>query len=150
MANQINCYCENIDLPFNGISEGDIVSKVTKALEILELKDVEITIILTDNKYIQNINNEYRKKNKPTDVISFANRDNPFPLINEDTEDLGDIYISLQKALEQGEEFSITLKEEMNRLLVHGILHLIGFDHEKSKSEEKKMSSKEEEIFQQL
>lgn len=112
----------------------------------MEADKVSISIILTDNETIHEINREYRGKDKPTDVISFAYRDEPFPSPEDIAEELGDIYISLEKAEEQAPEFEVTFRDELKRLLVHGILHLLGYDHERSPEDEKKMQALEEKI----
>jgi probable rRNA maturation factor len=65
-------------------------------------------------------------------------------------EELGDIYISLETASKQALEYEVTLVEEIKRLIIHGALHLLGYDHEKSPEEEKRMNSLEEEIFNKI
>jgi probable rRNA maturation factor len=83
-------------------------------------------------------------------VISFAYRDDLFPGINGEIEELGDIYISLEKASEQSLDYEVSLKDELKRLLVHGILHLIGYDHEISDKEDKRMRDMEDKIFNEI
>lgn len=106
---------------------------ITKTLSILKL-DFEpvISVSFIDNKEIHAINKEYRKIDRSTDVISFAFLDNEdrasayksnMPVV------LGDIYISLDKASEQAKEFGHSLKRELEFLFVHGLLHLLGYDH---------------------
>ena len=102
---------------------------------------------MTDNNYIQTLNNDYRKKDKPTDVISFAYRENAFPGLPDTHENLGDVYISLEKAKEQAAEYKVSMREEVKRLLIHGILHLVGYDHEKGRKEAEEMRAKEDELF---
>jgi probable rRNA maturation factor len=86
-------------------------------------------------------------KDSPTDVISFAYREDPFPEAETEVEDLGDIYLSLDRAAQQSVEYGVTLREEVKRLMIHGILHLIGYDHERSAEDEETMRAKEDEIF---
>ncbi len=131
----------NKDLSFKTIK-----SYAAGICSYLELGNIAITIIICDNSYIRKINRVYRKKDKSTDVIAFAYRENPFPKIKRGQETLGDIYISLEKASENAEGYGSGLSEELRRLIAHGILHLIGYDHEKSKKDKKMMEKKEEEI----
>lgn len=137
----------NVHLPVEGITLKKIKSVAEKTCSHLKLKDIILTIIICDNDYIQKINKDYRKKNKPTDVISFACRENPFPDITQVPELLGDIYISIEKASENAKAYGSILPEEMRRLVAHGILHLIGYDHEKSRKDKRIMEEKEEELF---
>ena len=143
----IEVFTENIQLPWKNINKKFIRDTGTSALTSLKLKDVNLTIILTDNSYIHSINRDYRKKDRPTDVISFSNRDNPFPEIEGHAEDLGDIYISLEKAEEQASEFEVSLTDEVKRLVIHGLLHLLGYDHEKSEKAAKEMQLIEDELL---
>lgn len=105
----------------------------------MECSNTEVSIVVTDNKEIYQLNKQYRKKAKVTDVLSF-------PLgIKTDSLYLGDIVISLEKAETQAKEFAVTLKEEFLRLLVHGLLHLLGYEHEKvSKKVSNRMFKKQE------
>ncbi len=103
--------------------------------------------IVTDNTYIQEINNQYRNKNYPTDVISFTEEDDFPGMEDSGCKFLGDVYLSLEKALEQSTEYKVTFPDEVKRLVVHSILHLIGYDHEISKFEEKRMFQMEDKIL---
>lgn len=91
---------------------------------------LEINLIFTDNAYIKKVNLEYRLKNTATDVISFESPSG------------GDIVISVDMAKRQAREYGVTLKEELARLLIHGTLHVTGYDHIK-KPDRIKMESKE-------
>lgn len=110
------------------IKEIDELNGLIKyALKYLKLKKVEFNIIFIDNKRIHEINKEYRGVDRPTDVISFALEDHED--IKLETRVLGDIYISIEKAREQAEEYGHSLKREISFLAVHGLLHLLGYDH---------------------
>ena len=135
---------------YEDISIKLINSIFTGIADFLGLNKKELTLILTDNKYIKSINKKYRNKDNSTDVISFANRDNPFPEIKAGFENLGDIYISLEKTDEQSREYGVSFIDELKRLLIHGFLHLAGYDHEKSEKDEKDMKNLEEKLFQLL
>ena len=101
-----------------------------------------------DNEYIHKINKEYRGVDRPTDVISFALEDEPD--IKLDHRILGDIYISIDKAREQANEYGHSLKRELCFLTVHGVLHLLGYDHMKSKKDEEVMFGKQDKILNDL
>lgn len=140
----------NTVLPFNNIQETFFTSVAEAALILTRTDDVAVNIILTDNEYIRNLNRDHRGKDVPTDVISFAYRDEPFPVIENTPEELGDIYISLEKASEQAVEYGTSTADELKRLIIHGILHLLGYDHERSQADHEEMSSLEEKIFSRV
>jgi len=140
----------NISLPYNKIGKKFFTALAEKAFNIIDIDNISVNIILTDNKFIQSINKKYRKKNSPTDVISFAYRDDPFPNTESNIEELGDIYLSLEKASEQSLDYGVSLKDELKRLLIHGILHLLGYDHDLSDEEDKKMTDMEDKIFNEI
>ncbi len=148
---RIEIYTEgNISLPYKELTAKYIETLTKKILTLNKVDNVALCIILTDNEVIHKINREYRSKDKPTDVISFAYRDEPFPLCDGMEEELGDIYISLEKAEEQAKDFKVTFMDEFLRLLIHGILHLLGYDHERSIEDEKIMQKLEEDILQKI
>ena len=97
------------------------------------LNDVEFNIIIVDNKRIREINKEYRKIDKETDVISFALED--YMDIELPLRLLGDIYISIDKAKGQAVEYGHSLLRELGFLSIHGLLHLLGYDHMNSEDE---------------
>lgn len=122
------------------------VSEVAGAiLAAVGCTSVELSILFTDDEEIHTLNRDYRKKDKPTDVLSFPMRDGEYGDINPDL--LGDVVISLDTAAMQAEERGETLEEELNFLLIHGILHLFGFDHEGTASEARRMQAKEKELL---
>ena len=112
--------------------------------------DPIVSLTFVDNKYIHKINKKYRHIDRPTDVISFAFLDaedsydkilfSPGPVV------LGDIYISLEKAKEQAEEYQHSLDRELCFLFVHGLLHLLGYDH-MTNEEEKEMFALQDQIL---
>lgn len=125
----------------------DFIKKIaTEILEMLNLEGVEISITLTDNKTIKQLNNQWRNKDKPTDVLSFPMEE----CIGYRYRLLGDVVISLPFAKRQAQEIGLTYKEEILRLLIHGILHLIGYDHEKSEEDERIMFEIQEKIFEKI
>ena len=112
--------------------------------------DPIVSVSIVDNRYIHKINKKYRHIDRPTDVISFAFLDSennydkvlfsPGPVV------LGDIYISLEKTKEQAEEYGHSLHRELSFLFVHGLLHLLGYDH-MNEEDEKEMFQLLEEIL---
>jgi len=144
---KVEVFTENIKLPYENTKDDYISFVAEKTISLLELKDVKVTFILSDNLYIQKINKEYRNKDYATDVISFPTREEPFPSGDVDFEDIGDIFISFDKAFSQSIEYEVTFKEELKRLIIHGILHLVGYDHERSEADEVIMTEKEELIY---
>lgn len=116
-------------------SELKIIKKVLKfGLKKLKINKVEFNVIIVDNDYIRKLNKDYRGINKETDVISFALEDDKTFNLKERI--LGDIYISYPKALKQAEEYQHSLRRELCFLAVHGLLHLLGYDHIEKKDEE--------------
>ena len=134
---------KNID---EDIKELDEVKKfVNFALDYLKLENVVFNIIIIDNEQIHVINREYRGIDRPTDVISFALEDDD-TFIKMDKRILGDIYISIEKARSQASEYGHTLLRELCFLTIHGILHLLGYDH-MEKEEEKVMFELQERVL---
>lgn len=134
-------------IPFQDITGDFFRETAQKVFTFTETDNVHVAIIITDDSEIQKINSEFRGKDKPTDVISFAYRDEPFPLNEGIAEELGDLYISIDTALKQAEEYGVTPADELKRLTIHGLLHLLGYDHEKSEADEKIMAELEDKIF---
>lgn len=123
----------------------DIKSVLKYALKVEKVKNANFNVIFVDNDYIHKLNKEYRNVDRPTDVISFALEDNKEEELSS-IRMLGDIYISIDKAREQALEYGHSLRRELSFLSVHGILHLLGYDHMK-KEDEKVMFAKQEEIL---
>lgn len=120
---------------------------ITFILKEEKLENVEFNIIFIDNPRIHEMNLTYRGVDRPTDVISFALEDNK--TIDLGVRLLGDIYISIDKAKEQATSFGHSLRREISFLAVHGLLHLLGYDH-MTKEEEKVMFQKQEELLQKF
>ncbi|MGE7215918.1 rRNA maturation RNase YbeY [Priestia koreensis] len=106
--------------------------------------DTEVSVTFVDNERIQEINREYRDKDKPTDVISFALEEmgeGELEIIGEDMPRvLGDIIISIPRTKEQAEEYGHSFTRELGFLAVHGFLHLLGYDHETTEDEQEMFS----------
>lgn len=111
-------------------------------------RDCEVSITLVDDEAIRALNAEHRGIDRPTDVLSF-------PMFDEDFDDgeyavLGDVVISLERAYRQAAEYGHSPEREIAFLVVHSILHLLGYDHEAGKAEESEMFQKQEEILQKM
>lgn len=121
------------------------------AAQMEEVSNAELSLTFVDNDAIQDINREYRGKDKPTDVISFAMEEmgeGELEIVGEDLpRALGDIIISIPKAEEQAEEYGHSFMRELGFLAVHGFLHLLGYDHE-TEEEEKEMFTRQTEILE--
>ena len=117
-----------------------------KCLKMEKVKNARFNVILTDNKEIKEINAKYRNINKETDVISFALEDEKEENTFLNKRILGDIYISVDKAKSQSKEYGQSLIRELSFLSVHGLLHLLGYDHIE-KEDEKIMFEKQELIL---
>jgi probable rRNA maturation factor len=111
----------------------------------------EVSVTFVDNERIREINREYRDKDQPTDVISFAMEEmgeGEIAIIGEDIPKvLGDIIISIPRAKEQAEDYGHSFARELGFLAVHGFLHLLGYDH-MTKEDEEKMFSRQKEILE--
>lgn len=118
---------------------------LTKALRYLRLKSPELSVLFVNSRRMKILNTRFRGISKDTDVLSFPLMDRVMP--GDGPVMLGDIVISVPKALKQAEEYGVPFYDELLRLLVHGLLHLIGYDHEINAYQKKKMEKKERELF---
>jgi probable rRNA maturation factor len=132
---------------------------VSSSLETENIKlGCEVSILLVDNERIREINKQYRQKDCPTDVLSFPMVDIIEGQMQSDVGDydldeelliLGDIVISLETAEKQAREYEHSFEREIAFLTAHGMLHLLGYDHE-SEEQEKKMFSRQEALLNRL
>lgn len=115
-------------------------------------EDAQVSVTLVDNDAIREINNEHRGIDKATDVLSF-------PLGDEDSFDtdpetgailLGDIVISLERAMEQAKEYAHSYRREVAFLITHSLFHLLGYDHVDSEEDEKLMFGKQDKVLEKL
>lgn len=112
----------------------------------------EVSVSFVDNEQIKQLNNEFRDKNIATDVLSFPLGENGVYDYNNETGAymLGDIVISIQRAIEQAQMYGHSLRREIGFLTVHSMLHLLGYDHEGDKIEALRMREKEETVLTKL
>ncbi len=119
---------------------------ILRLMKTLALTDCELSVTFVDNQMMQQINRTYLKRDKATNVISFSLSEGEFGNINPGI--LGDIVISVEQAAEDALTGGLGFQEEVDYLLIHGLLHLTGYDHENtSVSVAEKMSDKEKELF---
>jgi len=120
-------------------------------LEQCAVGDHNVSLLLTDDQEITRLNSRYRDKNKPTNVLSFPFAEGADPsFASLPFKELGDIVISLETAQRESIEYQQTLDQRLSWLIVHGMLHLLGYDHERSKSDEKAMFDREKELLNKL
>ena len=111
----------------------------------MDSPDVELSILIVDDPKIEVLNKEYFNRQGPTNVIAFPMYTGQFKKINPQL--LGDVAISIETAAKEGQIAGISMEERFTQLLVHGILHLLGYDHEKTKKQADKMEKKSNEIL---
>ena len=128
--------------------ELEIVKKVlVHGLTKLNIDDAIFNVIIVNNDYIHELNKKYRGIDRETDVITFALFDDK--TFNPEERILGDVYISIDKAKSQSIEYGHSFIRELSFLAVHGMLHLLGYDHMK-KEEEEVMFKLQEEILDEM
>ena len=115
-------------------------------LGLVEQENVELSLALVGNAEMQKLNAKYRRMNHPTDVLSFPMEEK----LLQETRLLGDVIISVEQAAEQARERRRTLDEEMTTLLIHGIVHLLGYDHERSAKHARAMGRVEKKLYRAL
>ena len=136
-----NNYGKDLDINLDTLKDFIIY-----CLDRLSLKNVLFNVIIVDNDSIHKINKEYRGIDRPTDVITFALEDNK-QINMPEVRVLGDIYISYDKVISQAKEYNHIIIREICFLSVHGLLHLLGYDHMK-KEDEIKMFSLQKELLE--
>ena len=125
-----------------------IAEVLTQGMAAEGINASEISVLITTDEEMRFLNNKHRGFDKPTDVLSFPQYDG-FD-IPADAGCLGDIVISLHKAAAQADEFGHSLRRELAFLTAHGLLHLLGYDHEASDRDERDMIRKQEELLTRM
>ncbi|MFC1841673.1 rRNA maturation RNase YbeY [Candidatus Dependentiae bacterium] len=136
------------------VSEKKIKEYIKKIIKILGYENFDVGIWLTTNSTIKKYNKTYRKKNKPTDILSFPfypdlKPEKKITPKSDDEKNLGDLIISLEYAKKDAKKFDKTLDEHLKVLLVHGICHLVGYTHE-TERDYKKMQAQEQYLLKKL
>ena len=114
----------------------------------MDSPDSELSILILDDPEIAQLNQQYRNRQGPTNVLAFPMHEGDCSGINPEL--LGDVVISAETAAREGKELGFSFKQRFNFLLVHGILHLFGYDHEISEEAAKEMDQKTEELYKMI
>ena len=122
--------------------------KLGKLLRSLGLPDAELSVLFIGDRAMRTLNHAWRNKDRTTDVLSFPLRGGRFPHIQPDV--LGDIVISVPVAARQAAEAGHSLLIELEQLLVHGLVHLLGYDHEAGLREARCMERKERQLLKRM
>jgi probable rRNA maturation factor len=129
------------------IETANVKRNANRVLKFLGKKDCELSLVLCDDRYIRKLNKQYLSKDRPTNVISFPQQEGN----GITSPHLGDIVISVQMASAEAEKSGISFEERLLQLLIHGICHLCGFNHENVSSERvDQMEKKERELLDKL
>ncbi len=125
----ISNYPEELEFPTD--IEENVRAAAEKVGELYGVENGEVSVTLTNNEYIHTLNREYRGIDRPTDVLSFALNESEEPEVEDgpDVNVLGDLVISVERAKEQAADYGHSVKREIAFLTVHGMLHLLGYDH---------------------
>ncbi|MGB5884244.1 MAG: pyridoxine 5'-phosphate synthase [Desulfobulbales bacterium] len=130
------------------VNEALVRRTAERLLVLTGMPDAELSLLLADDKQIAELNSSWRRKNGPTNVLAFSLTEGPDSAMALNM--LGDIVISVETAAREAEKAGLSLHSHLQELLVHGFLHLIGYDHEKSGSEAVRMHNRERELLQEL
>ena len=125
----ISNYPEELEFPAD--IEKNVRAAAEKVGELYGVENGEVSVTLTNNEYIHTLNKQYRGIDRPTDVLSFALNESEEPDVEDgpDVNVLGDLVISVERAKEQAADYGHSVKREVAFLTVHGMLHLLGYDH---------------------
>lgn len=124
-----------------------LIEQAKIVLSEMDLEEAELSLVICDDAFIHPLNRDYRGKDRPTDVLSFSQREGDFAFMDDLL--LGDVIISLETTIRQAEERGHSTERELTILLVHGILHLLGYDHIED-DEAEVMEAKEKDILGKL
>jgi len=114
----------------------------------LDFPDGEISILIVDDPQIEKLNRQYLNRQGPTNVIAFAMREGEFSHVTPHL--LGDVVISADTAAREAQNSGLSIERRFNELLVHGILHLFGYDHENSEDDARRMEEKNRELMERI
>ncbi|WP_168061392.1 rRNA maturation RNase YbeY [Candidatus Manganitrophus noduliformans] len=130
------------------VNQKNLLRWARQILSLQKLDHAEMGIILVNNRQIRVYNRDYRKKDQPTDVLSFPMREGVGGELHPDF--LGDVMISLERSAEEAILYGRSRREQLLILLIHGVLHLLGYDHERSPKEERRMQRRERLLFKRI
>lgn len=130
------------------LDETNLRKAAQAILNDLEYPEAELSIVLVDDTEIHDLNRQYLNHDRPTNVISFPMQEGEFTEINPNL--LGDVVISVDTADREAREAALPMETRLMELLVHGILHLVGYDHESPKADAEAMERKTEELMEKF
>lgn len=130
------------------IAHEEIKRKAKTILNALDCPDGELSIVIVDDPEMAKLNEKFLDRPGPTNVIAFSMREGPFGEVNPNL--LGDVIISVETAAREAKDAGISIELRFDQLLIHGTLHLFGFDHEKTPEQAKAMRVKEKELLKLL
>ncbi|MFQ5668052.1 MAG: rRNA maturation RNase YbeY [Candidatus Binatia bacterium] len=139
MPVSVVCRCKT-----RGLRTARVGGAAARLLRALGEADAELTVSLVGDAEIQQLNRAYRGEDKPTDVLAFAMREGP--RAPGDQTMLGDVVISLETAARQARRCRVSTMDALRTLLIHGILHLLGYDHVRSRAAARRMMAREREL----
>ena len=126
-----------------------MIRKTAQAiLNDLDCPEGELSILFVDDQRIHELNREYRRRDHPTNVLSFSMREGDFAEVSPQL--LGDVVVSVDTAVDEAQKAGISPGERLTWLLIHGILHLFGFDHERSEKDADAMEVRTRELTQKV
>ena len=134
-----------------GPADEHLISSTLDAILAYLGEDGDFSVHFVSDEEIRALNREYREKDEPTDILTFALSDGEaFPVFEGEERELGDVFISLESMHRNAVTFGVSDDEELKRLLVHGVLHLLGYDHESNDFSSEPMLIKQEEMMRSL
>jgi probable rRNA maturation factor len=114
----------------------------------LGLPEAELSLLLIDDRQIQELNHRFLGRNKPTNVLAFSMREGEYSSLHPHL--LGDLVISIETTKRQSKQSGLNEMEMLTLLLIHGILHLLGYEHKGGKKSAREMAAKQKELFKQV
>jgi probable rRNA maturation factor len=138
----ISCRNQQKSIP---IDTRTLRKTLLRLLEALACQSCDLGVLIIDDARMRQLNARYRGIDRPTDVLAFAMREGPLADLHPQV--LGDVVLSAETALRQARARRHSLAEELTRLLIHGTLHLLGYDHEVSLTDARRMRAKERELW---
>jgi probable rRNA maturation factor len=119
--------------------------KAAAILNVLDCPDAELSIVLVDDKEMATLNRQYLQRSGPTNVIAFPMQEGAFSDITPNL--MGDVVISMDTCRRESEEAAMPFEERLDQLLIHGILHLCGYDHVTNAADAERMAAKSEDLM---
>jgi len=154
--NMDKAYCEKACINIRNLTEiqvdKEIVKEISKKVLKQEKKQGDVSIVFVSAKRIQEMNKRYRKEDKVTDVLCFSQNSMVSEFFNlpKACFELGEIIVCLTKIKENAKEFKSSFEKELKWVIIHGILHILGYDHEKSEKQAQRMREKEKYYLKNL